>query len=71
MRKPAISCRSPEQERLDNPMPHPVHRFTRKRVAAATSAAALATSALTAGLFGFGAGPATAGEDHNGTATPI
>ena len=52
-------------------MPHPVQRFTRNRVAAATSAAALAASALTAGLFGFGAGPAAAGVDHDGTATPI
>jgi phospholipase C len=52
-------------------MPLSAQRSTRKRIAAATSAAALATSALTAGLFGFGAGPATAGENHDGTATPI
>ena len=51
-------------------MPHPAQRFTRKRVAA-TGAAALAASALTAGMFGIGAGPASAGENHNGTATPI
>src|SRR6478609_1858963 len=52
-------------------MPHPAHRLTRRRLAAATSAAALAASALTAGLIGIGAGPASAGENHNGTATPI
>ncbi|MCX6497353.1 MAG: alkaline phosphatase family protein [Arthrobacter sp.] len=52
-------------------MPHPAQLCTRKRVAAAASATALAASALTAGLVGFGATPATAGENHDGTATPI
>lgn len=52
-------------------MPHPAQRITRKRIAAATVAAALGASVLTAGLFGSGAGPATAGENHDGTATPI
>ncbi|QDW30882.1 alkaline phosphatase family protein [Arthrobacter sp. KBS0702] len=49
----------------------PAHRSTRRRVAAATGATALAASALTAGLVGVS--PATAsGEDHHGgTATPI
>lgn len=46
-------------------------RPTRKRVAAATSATALAASALTAGLFGLGTGPASAGETTGSTATPI
>ncbi|MDT0168097.1 alkaline phosphatase family protein [Pseudarthrobacter sp. BRE9] len=46
-------------------------RSTPKRVAAATSATALAASALTAGLFGLGAVPATAGETPADTATPI
>ena len=52
-------------------MPHSAQRFTRRRVAAATSATALAASALTAGLVGFGVGPAAALENHGGTATPI
>ncbi len=47
------------------------HRFTWKPLAAAAGAAVLATSTLTAGLFGFGAGPATASENHLDTATPI
>ncbi|MGO4227406.1 phospholipase C [Arthrobacter sp. YAF34] len=51
-------------------MPHPAQRITRKRIAAATGTAALAATALTAGLFGVGAGPAFASENH-GTATPI
>ena len=51
-------------------MPHPVHP-KRKRLAVATSATALAASALTAGLIGVGAGPAAAGEKHGETATPI
>ena len=51
-------------------MPYPAPRFTRKSVTAATGAAALAASALTAGLVGFGAAPATAGT-HDDTATPI
>lgn len=42
-----------------------------KPFAAATGAAALAVSTLTAGLLGFGAGPASAGDKHAGTATPI
>ncbi|MCB5293395.1 phospholipase C [Arthrobacter sp. SO3] len=46
-------------------------RFTRKRIAAATGAVALGASALTAGLVGIGAGPASAGDNHAGTATPI
>ncbi|MDJ0460070.1 phospholipase, partial [Arthrobacter sp. NQ7] len=45
--------------------------LTRKRVVTATGAAALAASALTAGLVGFGATPATAGNTTDGTATPI
>lgn len=45
--------------------------FTRKRVAAATGAAALAASALTVGLAGFGAAPATAVGAEGNTATPI
>jgi phospholipase C len=52
-------------------MPYPALRFTRKGVAGATGAAALAVSALTAGLAGFGAVPATAVEPHPETATPI
>jgi len=52
------------------PMPYPAPRFTRKSVTAATGAAALAASALTAGLVGFSAAPATAGT-HDQTATPI
>jgi phospholipase C len=53
-------------------MPYLAHRFTWKPLAAAAGAAVLATSTLTAGLLGFGAGPASAGDDHNGgTATPI
>lgn len=51
-------------------MPYPATRFTRKTVTAATGAAALAASALTAGLVGFSAAPATAGT-HDDTATPI
>ena len=51
-------------------MPYPAPRFTRKSVTAATGAAALAASALTAGLVGFSAAPATAGT-HDQTATPI
>ncbi|WP_018761994.1 phospholipase C [Arthrobacter sp. 135MFCol5.1] len=51
-------------------MPYPAPRFTRKSVTAATGAAALAATALTAGLVGFGAAPASAGT-HNDTATPI
>lgn len=48
------------------------HRFTWKPLAAAAGAAVLATSTLAAGLLGFGADPASAGDDHNGgTATPI
>jgi phospholipase C len=46
-------------------------RLTRKRVATATGAAALAVSALTAGLVGFSAAPATAVSAQSGTATPI
>ncbi|MFP3580586.1 alkaline phosphatase family protein [Arthrobacter sp. SIMBA_036] len=49
----------------------PVQALTRKRIAAAAGATALAASALTAGLVGMGAGPAVAGENHGGTATPI
>jgi len=50
----------------------PAHRSTRRRIAAATGATALAATALTAGLVGVGAGPASAGgDDHRGTATPI
>lgn len=49
-------------------MPQSRRRSTPKRVAAATGATALAASALTAGLFGLGAAPATAGDN---TATPI
>ncbi|MFE5836432.1 phospholipase C [Arthrobacter sp. NPDC056493] len=52
-------------------MPYPAPRFTRKSIAGATGAAALAVSALTAGLAGFGASPATAVEPHRDTATPI
>ncbi|QDG87560.1 phospholipase C [Pseudarthrobacter sp. NIBRBAC000502770] len=44
---------------------------TRKRIAAATGAAALAASALTAGLVGFSAAPATAVTAQGNTATPI
>ncbi|MDN3935332.1 alkaline phosphatase family protein [Arthrobacter sp. YD4] len=50
----------------------PAHRSTRRRIAAATGATALAATALTAGLVGVGAGPASAGgDDHRSTATPI
>lgn len=49
-------------------MPQSRRRSTPRRVAAATGATALAASALTAGLFGLGAAPATAGDN---TATPI
>lgn len=49
-------------------MPQSRRRSTPKRVAAATGATALAASALTAGFFGLGAAPATAGDN---TATPI
>jgi phospholipase C len=48
-------------------MPYPALRFTRKGAAGA----ALAVSALTAGLAGFGAVPATAVEPRPETATPI
>ncbi|MGN8129739.1 phospholipase C [Paenarthrobacter sp. 22069] len=51
-------------------MHHPARRFTRKSVTAATGAAALAASALTAGLVGLSAAPATAGTQDQ-TATPI
>ncbi|WP_427173175.1 phospholipase C [Arthrobacter sp. 92] len=42
-----------------------------KSLAAATGAAALAVSTLAAGLVGFGAVPASAVENPDGTATPI
>ncbi|WP_347108000.1 alkaline phosphatase family protein [Paenarthrobacter sp. S56] len=45
--------------------------FTRKRLAAATGAAALAATALTAGLSGLGAAPATAVGTQENTSTPI
>ena len=48
-----------------------VRKFTPRRIAAATGAAALATTALASGLLGFSAGPASAGERPPGTATPI
>lgn len=51
-------------------MLEPRKLLTRKRAAAAC-AAALAASTLTAGLVGFGATPATAGNTTDGTATPI
>ncbi|MDI3240215.1 alkaline phosphatase family protein [Arthrobacter sp. AL08] len=51
-------------------MPHPA-RSTRKRLAAVTGAAALAASTLAAGLIGVGAAPASAGDKHAETATPI
>jgi phospholipase C len=53
-------------------MPHlqAKRRFTRKGAAAA-GAAALAASALTSGVFGIGAGAATAAEKSPETATPI
>ncbi|UTT70645.1 alkaline phosphatase family protein [Arthrobacter sp. DNA4] len=52
-------------------MPFTAPRFTRNRVAAATGAAVLAASAVTAGLVGVSAVPATAAGTPNGTATPI
>jgi phospholipase C len=51
-------------------MPDSRKLLTRRRAAAA-GAAALAATTLTAGLVGFGAGPATAGDTTGGTATPI
>ncbi|MDQ0118683.1 alkaline phosphatase family protein [Pseudarthrobacter sp902506025] len=51
-------------------MPDSRKLLTRKRAAAA-GAAALAASTLTAGLVGFGAGPAKAGATPDSTATPI
>ena len=52
-------------------MPIPASRSTRRRVAAATGTAALAASALTAGLLGVSATPATAVGAQDSTATPI
>ena len=58
-------------------MPHLKKRFNRKRAAAATGSAALATSLVAAGLLGLGAVPVSAHEGHEGheghggTATPI
>src|SRR6478735_8894723 len=52
-------------------MPYPASRLTRKRIATAAGATALAASALTAGLAGLGAGPATAVENPAATTTPI
>ncbi|VXB78419.1 phospholipase C [Arthrobacter sp. 8AJ] len=52
-------------------MPFTAPRFTRNRVAAATGAAVLAASAVTAGLVGVSAGPATAAGTQDATATPI
>src|SRR6476661_9143201 len=52
-------------------MPYTAPRFTRNRVAAATGAAVLAASAVSAGLVGVSAGPATAAGTQDATATPI
>ncbi|MBW4095155.1 MAG: alkaline phosphatase family protein [Acidobacteria bacterium] len=52
-------------------MPHPQKIRNPRRIAAATSAAVLSTSVLTAGFLGLGAAPSTAGEHETRTTTPI
>lgn len=52
-------------------MHDPVKRPSGQRVAAATGTAAVAALALASGFLGLSAAPASAGGNHDGTATPI